>query len=99
MRSAAERLSVDPGALSAEAYRAFWESQEGIGLPSALTISILFAGWQRAREHVASLTFDAPAIEVDVASAICADPACLHRAHGPGAVQARRPGPAPKERA
>ncbi len=88
MRGAAAWLSIDPAALSAEAYRAFREAAEGgSAMPSALTISILFAGWQRAREHVASLTYDDRAIEQEVTRAVCGDPSCLHRAYGPGVVR------------
>ena len=89
MKSAAAWLSIDPAALSADAYRAFREGEGGSALPTALTISILFAGWQRAREHVASLTYDDQAIEAEVTRAVCGDPACLHRAYGPGAVRQR----------
>lgn len=84
MRSAARWLSIEPTALSAEAYRAFRDANGGSSLPSPLTISILFAGWQRAREHVCSLTYDDAAVEAEVSRAVHGDPAYVHRAYGPG---------------
>jgi hypothetical protein len=36
------------------AYREIWaQLHDQVHLPSALAISVLFGGWERAREHVA----------------------------------------------
>ncbi|HUN78268.1 MAG TPA: hypothetical protein VMU32_05055 [Solirubrobacteraceae bacterium] len=53
MRTAADSLTGDPATLSAAAYRSFRAAHGEAGLPSALTISLLFGGWHRACEHLA----------------------------------------------
>src|SRR5208282_2479674 len=63
MQRAARWLTVEPSALRAADYRAFRARQDAHALPSALRISVLFAGWPRAREQVATLTRDAVAVE------------------------------------
>jgi len=73
MRHAAQRLSVDPSALTAADYQAFRATHREPVFPSALTISALFAGWQRACEQVASLTRDDVAVEAEVVHALYGD--------------------------
>jgi hypothetical protein len=82
MRRAAEELRVEPAALSVAAYRAFRDRQETSGLPSPLTISLVFLGWQRACEHVAVLTSDETQVEAEVLQTLYGDPSCRRRAHG-----------------
>jgi hypothetical protein len=50
---AAGDLGVEPASLSRPAYRAVCRDRAHGELPSALTISALFGGWQRAREQIA----------------------------------------------
>ena len=52
---AAHHWSVEPAALTMHDYRAYRSAQGDNTLPSALTISTLFSGWQRAREHLAGM--------------------------------------------
>jgi hypothetical protein len=82
MQHAARWLSVEPSALRAADYRAFRARQGAHALPSALRISVLFAGWQRAREQVATLTRDEVAVEAQVARALYGDPVCRSDTHG-----------------
>ena len=94
MQLAARWLAVEPTALRAGAYRAFRAAQDEPGLlPSPLTISLLFAGWQRACEHVAAPTCDEVAVEADVVRALYGDPSCRRRAHGTCDDSRRRPVP------
>ena len=78
---AARSLAVEPAALSAAAYRAFCAGQEEPGLPSSLAISVLFVGWQRAREQVAALTYDEANVEASVVRVLYGDPSRRHRAY------------------
>ena len=73
MQLAARSFAVEPTALKAATYRAFRAAQGEAGLPSPLAISLLFAGWQHACEHVAALTCD----EVAGAVAYLADAECF----------------------
>ena len=82
MQRAARWLSVEPSALRATDYRSFRARQVGPMLPSALRISVLFAGWQRAREQVARLTYDEVAVEAQVVRALYGDPVCRRDAYG-----------------
>jgi hypothetical protein len=93
MQLAARWLAVEPTALRVAAYRAFRAAQDEPGLPSPLTISLLFAGWQRACEHVAAPTCDEVAVEADVVRALYGDPSCRRRAHGTCDDSRRRPVP------
>jgi len=79
MQLAARSLAIEPAALTATAYRTFRAAQEP-GLPSPLTISLLFVGWQRACEHVTALTCDEAEVEADVVCALYGDPAAHQRA-------------------
>lgn len=88
MEHAAQWLAIEPSALSADAYRAFREANEGAGMPSPLSISLLFAGWERAREQVAALSRDNAVVESEVIRAIYGDPDCRHRAYGTSAAPA-----------
>ncbi len=82
MQRAARWLSVEPSALRAADYRAFRARQDENALPSALRISVLFAGWQRAREQVATLTRDEVAVEAHVVRALYGDPVCRRDTYG-----------------
>jgi hypothetical protein len=82
MQRAAQWLSIDACALSTDAYRAFRETETALRTPSPITISILFGGWQRAREHLATSQYDDAAVEEETIRAIYGDPACRHRAYG-----------------
>jgi hypothetical protein len=105
MQRAAHSLAVEPAALSVAAYRAFRAGQHDASLPSPLTISLLFVGWQHACEHIAVLAGDEMAVEADVVRALYGDPSCRRRAHATRghertAAAARRPtgasAPAPR---
>ncbi len=85
MEHAAQWLAIEPSALSADAYRAFREADGGAHMPSPLSISILFGGWERAREHVSALSRDNAVVEAEVIRAIYGDPDCRHRAYGTSA--------------
>ena len=61
---------------------AFRARQDEPVLPSALGISVLFAGWQRARERVATPTRDEVAVEAHVVRALYGDPVCRRDAYG-----------------
>lgn len=89
MQHAARWLSVEPSALRAADYRAFRARQDESVLPSALRISVLFAGWERAREHVATLAGDEVAVEAQVARALYGDPACRRDDYGTSARRRR----------
>ena len=78
---AARSLSVEPAALSASAYRTFCAGQAELDLPSSLTISVLFVGWQRAREQVTALVLNDIAVEEQVVRALYGDPSRRHRHH------------------
>jgi len=82
MQRAARWLSVEPSALRAADYRSFRARQDESVLPSALRISVLFAGWQRAREQVATLTRDEVQVEAQVVRALYGDPVCRRDAYG-----------------
>ena len=51
--AAADGLGVEPVALSRPAYRAVCRDGAHDDLPTAVAISALFGGWQRAREQIA----------------------------------------------
>jgi hypothetical protein len=93
MQLAARWLAVEPTALRAADYRAFRTVHDEPGLPSAIAISLLFVGWQRACEHVAALTCDEVAVEAEVVRALYGDPSCRRRAHGTSDDSRRRPVP------
>ena len=93
MQLAARWLAVEPTALRVAAYRAFRAAQDEPGLPSPPTISLLFAGGQRACEHVAALTCDEMAVEAEVVRALYGDPSCRRRAQGTCDDSRRRPVP------
>jgi len=78
---AARSLAVEPAALSAAGYRAFCARQPDSDLPSSLSISVLFVGWQRACEQVTALTYDTANIEADVVLTLYGDPSRRHRAY------------------
>ncbi|HME02384.1 MAG TPA: hypothetical protein VKG38_05065 [Solirubrobacteraceae bacterium] len=82
MQCAARWLSVEPTELRATDYRAFRATQDDPALPSVMRISVLFAGWQRAREQVFTLTRDEVAVEAHVARALYGDPVCRRDARG-----------------
>ena len=82
MQHAARWLSVEPSALRAADYRAFRAGQDDRSLPSALRISVLFAGWERARGQVATLALDDTAVEAHVVRALYGDPLCRRDAYG-----------------
>ena len=82
MQRAARWLSVEPSALRAADYRSFRARHDEPVLPSALRISVLFAGWQRAREQVATPTRDEVAVEPQVLRALYGDPVCRRDAYG-----------------
>jgi len=82
MQRAARWLPVEPSALRATDYRSCRARQDGPILPSALRISVLFAGWQRAREQLATLTRDEVAVEAQVVRALYGDPVCRRDAYG-----------------
>jgi hypothetical protein len=81
MQLAARSFAVEPTALKVATYRAFRAAQGEAGLPSPLAISLLFAGWQHACEHVAALTCDEVAVEAEVVRTLYGDPSCRQRAH------------------
>jgi hypothetical protein len=78
---AARSLLLEPAALSASAYRTFCADQAELDLPSSLTISVLFVGWQRAREQVTALIRDDVAVEARVVQTLYGDPSRHHRDH------------------
>ena len=78
---AARSLSVAPAALNAAAYRAFCAARGEADLPSSLAISVLFVGWQRACEQVATLTYDEANVEADVVRTLYGDPSRRHRTY------------------
>ncbi|HTQ69088.1 MAG TPA: hypothetical protein VMI13_10395 [Solirubrobacteraceae bacterium] len=82
MQHAARWLSVEPSELRAADYRAFRAAQDELALPSVLRISVLFAGWQRAREQVGLLTRDEVAVEAHVVRTLYGDPICRRDAYG-----------------
>lgn len=86
MEHAAQWLAIEPSALSADAYRAVREADGGEQMPSPLSISILFGGWERAREHACALSRDNVVVEAEVIRAIYGDPDCRHRAYGTATV-------------
>ena len=100
MQRAAHSLAVEPAALSVAAYRAFRAGQHDASLPSPLTISLLFVGWQHACEHIAVLTCDEMAVEADVVRTLYGDPSCRRRAHATRGHegQPRPPGARPEPR-
>ena len=81
MQLAARSLAIEPTALRAATYRAFRAAQGEAGLPSPLAISLLFAGWQRACEHLATATRNDEAVEAEVVCALYGDPALRHQAY------------------
>jgi len=85
MQHAARWLSVEPSELRAADYRAFRATQDELALPSVLRISVLFAGWQRAREQVGMLTRDDVTVEAHVVRALYGDPLCRRDAYGTSA--------------
>lgn len=56
--------------------------QDEHALPSALRISVLFVGWQRAREQAATLMSDELAVEAQVVRTLYGDPVCRRDAYG-----------------
>ncbi len=86
MEHAAQWLAIEPSALSSDAYRAFREADANAHMPSPLAISILFGGWERARDHAGALSRDNAVVEAAVIRAIYGDPDCRHRAYGTSAV-------------
>ena len=83
MEHAAQWLAIEPSALSADAYRAFREADSRAHMPSPLAISILFGGWERAREHAAALSRDNAVVEAEVIRAIYGDPTADTAPTGP----------------
>jgi hypothetical protein len=81
MQLAARSLAVDPTELTAGAYRAFRVGHDEPRLPSPLAIGLLFAGWHRACEHVATLTCDEVTVEAEVLRTLYGDPSRRRRAH------------------
>ncbi len=77
----ARSLGVEPAALSAAAYRGYCARQGEMGLPSSLAISVLFVGWQRAREQASALTYDEGDVEANVIRVLYGDPSRRHRAY------------------
>jgi len=89
MLAAARALGVEPAALRIAAYRSFRESHEDAGLPSALAISLLFMGWQRACEYAAVRSRDEVAVEAEVIRTLYGDSSGRRRAHDTH-IRARR---------
>ncbi len=81
MHLAARSLGVQPTALTAAAYRTFRTAHDEADFPSSLTISVLYAGWQRACENAVALTCDDAEVEAEVVRTLYGDPSCRHRAH------------------
>lgn len=81
MHLAARSLGVQPTALTATAYRTFRTAHADADLPSSLTISLLYAGWQHACEIAVALTCDDAEVEAEVMRTLYGDPSCRHRAH------------------
>jgi hypothetical protein len=77
----ARSLSLEPAALSPSAYRTFCADQAELELPSWLAISVLFVGWQRAREQVTALIHDDVAVEEQVVQKLYGDPSRRHHDH------------------
>jgi hypothetical protein len=77
----ARSLEVDPAALSAAAYRGFCARQGELHLPSSLTISVLFVGWQRACEQVSAVTHNDADVEANVVRMLYGDPSRRHHAY------------------
>jgi hypothetical protein len=67
MDAAARALGVEPAALGRAAYRSFRAGHMDAGLPSAMAISALFRGWQRACEHMTMHVRNDVAVEAAVA--------------------------------
>jgi hypothetical protein len=74
MRVVARELAVEPATLRASSYRGFRRTHEEAALPSMLTISLLFRGWQRACEYVAVCSRDELTVEVEVSRTLYGDP-------------------------
>ncbi len=81
MELAARSLAIEPANLKVADYRGFRSAQGETDLPSPLAISVLFGGWQRACEHLATATCDEGEGEADVVLALYGDPSVRHRAY------------------
>jgi len=81
MQLAARFLEIEPANLRVADYRGFRSAQGDTDLLSPLAISVLFAGWQRACEHLATATYDDGAVEAEVVHALYGDPVVRHQAH------------------
>jgi hypothetical protein len=75
---AARSLAVEPAELGAATYRAFCAREAELRLPSWLTISVLFAGWQRACEQVSALSRDEADVEPNAIRMLYGDPSRCH---------------------
>jgi hypothetical protein len=80
MHAVAVALGVEPAALGIGAYRGFRDDHAQAGLPSALAISLLFMGWQRACEYVDVRSRDDVAVEAEVIRALYGDSSGRRRA-------------------
>jgi hypothetical protein len=81
MQLAARFLAIEPASLKVADYRGYRNAQGETDLPSPLAISVLFAGWQRACEHLATATRNDEAVEAEVVCALYGDPALRHQAY------------------
>ena len=81
MRLAARSLAIEHTNLKLADYRRFRSAQGEIGLPSPLSISLLFGGWWRACEHLATTTRDDGATEAEVVRTLYGDPVLRRQAH------------------
>jgi hypothetical protein len=81
MQLAARSLAIEPTNLKAADYRGFRSAQGETDLPSPLAISVLFAGWQRVCEHLATATCDEGAGEDEVMRTLYGDPHPRHEAY------------------
>jgi hypothetical protein len=64
MKLAAHSRAVEATDLTAVDYREYRRVGGETSMPSPLAISRLFAGWQRACEHLATATYEGEAVEV-----------------------------------
>ncbi len=81
MQLAARSLAIEPANLTVADYRRFRSAQGEADLPVPRAISLVFAGWQRACEHLAAAMCDGDEVEADVIRALYGDPYLRHRAY------------------
>jgi len=73
VRNAADAGGVDPAGLDQSAYRRFRAEDLAAGLPSDLTIALLFGGWQHACEMAHDVARRPEEVEHAVRTALYGD--------------------------